>query len=567
MSIGRSKFPHAQEVSETFSTKLIAIKYLILSVLLNIVLLLLAVFMGQGLEVPFSPRFANITFGVAVEAVILITNILTLKTLDLGVAIFISMLMTNRSGYGLVSCGFIQAKPLERLQYAQSLSLNSTCRKTLERVAYLWILLELLKALSPFAATDVFNMPIRTLSGSVNCIVFDANPSKTTDRTYPTLESSSGTAEFLFGRALGCMRSERGDCGEGSLFAFGPQLDGAVNDGDAVAGEGFAMKIATHCQCMDISLPEAVTQGYLTMKDQAIVLDWVQKGLPYPFLVLMQNMNITGNSFLSTTVLGGAQTCGGYSMFVLPVCTTNISSFENAMIVSSYATDGTTASIALVASDIYGNSTNSRSAITSQDIRNALAAILPPSAPYELVPNIPGLGNALMWWMSTDLRAFDPTLLPQGMETMYAVILRAGIQRTFNTFGSSCLREVFRNDATTVSFNTRGTLTVYVIGGLQLLISAFSFLLASVWFFSPSPLGPAIRIVTQPMYFISLLCESPFWFNLQGTGNAQSHVMWQQLDTIARIGESLDTLDEPIGRLRIDRPRLVKSLANGRIYA
>ncbi|KAI9351331.1 hypothetical protein BDR26DRAFT_797953 [Obelidium mucronatum] len=557
-----SKFPHAQEVSETFATRFLAMKFIFLASILNIGLILLAWKMQAPLELPLPPSAVHVTCGVIVELIALITNELTINSLDLGVAIFVSMLMTNKSGYGTSACGLLQMKPINRLTFAQSLSLNSPCRKALERISYVWILLEVTKLLSPIAATGVISGKVRSLADSVSCIVFDANFAKMTDRTYPTMESSGGVAEFLFGNALGCMRSERGDCpADGSQFVFGPQLQGAVGTGDTIVGNGYAMTVATKCKCTETNSKEVINAGVMTTTDQ----EALSRATKNPFIFLTSTIIATNTSILSYAILGHTQICGGYSKSVMPVCLTNISNFQDAVVSASFETDGTTASIALTNSEIHHILPTKK--IGSAAVLKALRTIWPLGKPQSLVSNVPALVNALIYWTSPDLKAIDPTLFPSGIETLYSIILRGGFQRTFNSKGTSCTREISRKDVTSVYFNFQGTIAVYIIGWIQLAASLFALVIGSVWFFSPVPLGPAIKVVTHPMYFISLLCESPFWINLQGTANAQNHVMWQNLDHITRIGESLDTLGEPIGRIKLERPRMVKNLVNGRIYA
>ncbi|KAI8844110.1 hypothetical protein BJ741DRAFT_527874 [Chytriomyces cf. hyalinus JEL632] len=564
---GMGKWPHAREVSENFSRKLTEIRYIILSVVLNTCLIFFAHFSGAGIMLPLSPASVHMTLAVIIEIILLSTNILTTHALDFGVSIFLSMLMTNKSGYGMCACGFVQEHSIKRLKYAQSLSLNSTCRKTLERTSYLWLLLEVTKTLTPIAATAVIHSEMKALSDDVNCIVFEPTLSKMYDRTYPTIESSAGVAEVMFGDALGCMRSERTDCGDsGSHFVFGPQLQGIVASGDTIVGPGFEMRIDTSCQCMDLNSTDAVARGYINEADRRILHDWNRRANVYPFIMHLSNLNVTNDRFVSNTAMGNIHICGGYSKDVVPICQTTMSEIRDAVVSSTFNTDGTTASIALI-EQVRRDKAGNKNQVSSAIVHRALTTIFPVSEPVELVSNVPALASALLYWTTSDLKSVDPALHAPGIETLHAIFLRAGLQRTLPSHGSRCPREIHRDDATLISVSRTGVVTVYLIGSIQLALSLLALLLSSVWFMSPVPLGPAIRIVTEPVYFIALLSESPFGINLIGTANAQGHVMWQQLDLIARIGESLDTLGETIGRIRLDRPRMVKNLKNARFYA
>ncbi|KAJ3008927.1 UNVERIFIED_CONTAM: hypothetical protein HDU68_002897 [Siphonaria sp. JEL0065] len=81
VSIGMSKFPHAQEVSETLSTRLLAMKYIFIACLLNTGLILLAWKMQSPFQLPLAPPVVHVTVGVIVEIVALLTNELTIYSL------------------------------------------------------------------------------------------------------------------------------------------------------------------------------------------------------------------------------------------------------------------------------------------------------------------------------------------------------------------------------------------------------------------------------------------------------------------------------------------------------
>ncbi|KAJ3009639.1 UNVERIFIED_CONTAM: hypothetical protein HDU68_002576, partial [Siphonaria sp. JEL0065] len=75
-------------------------KYIFIACLLNTGLILLAWKMQLPFELPLAPPVVHVTVGVIVEIVALLTNELTIYSLDFGVSIFVAMLMTNKSGYG-----------------------------------------------------------------------------------------------------------------------------------------------------------------------------------------------------------------------------------------------------------------------------------------------------------------------------------------------------------------------------------------------------------------------------------------------------------------------------------
>ncbi|KAJ3239908.1 hypothetical protein HDU78_002566 [Chytriomyces hyalinus] len=563
-SIGLSKFPHAQEVCETFGSKTKKIGMVAFVLVLNTLLVVVGHLMTNGLLIYISPSLITFAGGVVIELLLLLTNVLTIEAMDISASIVIAALLTQKKGYSMAACGFMQSSPIHRVQYTSQLSLNSPCRKLLQRVSYLWVLGEALKLLSPLGATGVVSSTVRTHADAVNCIVFQPSLVWMRDRLYPTIKSTAGVAEYIFGNALGCMRSEHDCTPDGSEFIFGPQLDGSVGSGDTIVGKGFSMMVASECECVDLADRSAVERGILSEADQLNFKN-AYSNTSAAFMMRFGTTTYTNESLTTVMAIGNMHICGGIRESVVPTCTTVIHGLHDAMVQASFLTDGTPASIALVDSVI--ESYSPITTITIPAVKQSLDYIWPTSTVFPLVSNVAGMLNAMLYWTSSDLVAVDPTLLSAGIETLHSMILRAGFQRSFDSKGSSCTRIVSRTDQTVVYLTSWGSACIYAAGTVQIFLSLISLIVASYWYFSDVPLGPAIRVITQPTYFMSVFCESPFSVMLVGTGNAQVHVLWQAVDVVVRIGESLETMDEPIGRIKMERPKLVQAMTNGRMYA
>ncbi|KAJ3308810.1 hypothetical protein HDU76_003807, partial [Blyttiomyces sp. JEL0837] len=551
-SIGTSRWPNAREISETVGSKSKEIVVIALVVLTNIGLFLLGHAMSQGLIVNLSPTVITYAGGVTIEITLLITNALTAYALDAGTSIYIATLLTRRKGYSMAVCGYMQTPQALRLSFTNQLSLNSPCRKNLQRAAYFFIIVELIKILSPIGATGVQSELVREITDQVTCLQFDS--SRLRDRQFPTIQSTNGVAEFIYGNALGCMRSERVDCltdPNGSTFVFGPQLDGAIGSGDTIIGPGYTALIATTCKCYNVTDKAVIARGLLT-DDDRVKLQQAISTVFAPFLVLSSNINSTETDGIRFNMaLGNVQTCGGYSSAVMPICSTRIYNATDAMISSSFATDGTPASIALV--DQQQINVMDVQTITHQALATSYKTILPPGQVYQMVGTVPGMLNALLYWTSSDLISVNPSLLEPGIETMVSMILRAGIQRNFEVYGSTCPRlPIARQDQCIVKLTGWGRASVFAIAGVQLALSFMALVLSMIWYIHPSPLTPAIRVIRDPTYFMSVLCDSSFGVFLNGTCNAQRHVIWQALDTVVRIGETLEALDENVGKIKMD---------------
>ena len=81
--------------------------------------------------------------------------------------------------------------------YCGNLSLNSTCRKLLGRLSLIWIVLELLKILTPIAAIGLDKGNLREDKGSVSCIEF-GQKGEPVDRGWPDMHSGMNNNFYTY---------------------------------------------------------------------------------------------------------------------------------------------------------------------------------------------------------------------------------------------------------------------------------------------------------------------------------------------------------------------------------
>jgi hypothetical protein len=550
VSFGLSKYPHAREISETIGTKSKEIALIFVIAIINFLIIALGRGMMDGLQMSIAPAAVHYAGGVALELMLLISNGLTVYAMDASASIYLATLLTRRKGYSLAICGFMAASPMLRLSFTNQLSLNSPCRKNLQRVAWSWIVIELVKLMSPIGATGVISTHVRDVSTPIDCILFDSTT--LVDRQYPTVESTNGVAEFVFGDALGCMRSERTEClrnQTASTFVFGPQIQGSIGPGNTIIGPGYTASISVECRCTNLTDP--IMSSKVLPKDKTDLLQHLNR-TDIPFLYLSHSFNITeGKSVDMDIFIGNSNICGGFNATHLPMCKSKIQYAEDVIVSSMFDTDGTTASIALVKSEIMQEIPDQT--ITYNALGQAFKTIFQPGTQYPLVSTVPGMINSLLYWTSRELASISPTLLEAGMETTLSMILRSGIQRVFDSRGSSCNQYTDVPGMAMVSLTPWSLIAVFLTGSIQLVVSIMALMLASTWYFCKSPISPAIRIIRDPTYFTTMLTDSPFNIYLQGANNAQNHVIWQALDTVVRVGESLEPLDEFVGQIKLER--------------
>jgi hypothetical protein len=190
-----------------------------------------------------------------------------------------------------------------------------------------------------------------------------------------------------------------------------------------------------------------------------------------------------------------------------------------------------------------------------------------PASIYPVIPTVPNMINPLLYWTTSDLMTTDPALLSVGIETSICILLRAGIQRTFDNVGYSCDGVLTaRPDQVIVSMAYWSRIMLVLTICIQLLWCLVILILGVHWIRIEYPITPGLRAVEDSCFLFSLLSESPFSGSLVNTSNAQRYVIWQKFDFVVRIGEQLDKFDELVGKIRVDRPKLIKELTNGSVY-
>jgi hypothetical protein len=100
----------------------------------------------------------------------------------------------------------------------------------------------------------------------------------------------------------------------------------------------------------------------------------------------------------------------------------------------------------------------------------------------------------------------------------------------------------------------------------QLLVTIVSLFAFVPWFLSEHPVGPGVRAMREDIYFTTLLNSSALNNGFHELCNAQTHMIWQVLDVIVRIGESIHTVSEEVGHIAMDKPKLIRNLVNGKKY-
>ena len=155
------------------------------------------------------------------ELLLLATNIFTIMAMDTGCSAFFGYQLATR-GRSMAVIGFSQAPAIFKSSFANDLSLNSSVRKILNRLSFLWTIMEILKLTTPIGASSLTSEAVRTDTDLLDCIEFGQH-GHPVDRNWPNVESTIGFAELAFGSAIGYLRSE-GFEAENTKAIVGPQV-------------------------------------------------------------------------------------------------------------------------------------------------------------------------------------------------------------------------------------------------------------------------------------------------------------------------------------------------------
>ncbi|KAJ1549046.1 hypothetical protein HK405_010718 [Cladochytrium tenue] len=514
-------------ISESKSTIFFEMFWCLAALSLNALLIGVVIVLSEGIVVPLDAPLIQHYAGVFLEVVLLYSNVLTMKALKQSASCVFGYLLSAQTGFSLVVCGFVQTPPFRKLKFAQTLSLTSPSRKTLERLSGLWIAIDLLKLLTPFCAISINATAFGVFNDLSNCVYFVQDEQiGPVDRKWPTMAVQSGVGEYVFGSSLGIMRSETSD--------------------PAVVSEDFV------AAGVDSYLVSDVIQRY----DDARFATGLVFGIS----------ELQGQSLTVSNILTGVDVCGGAELetaFPL-VCSTTIDNHEVAELQILFRTDGTPASIAADTVKLI----NSVGPANITWLKYALTQLVEgPVSAFRLPPQIPGSINPLLFWTTPSLVSTDLSMVEAGLETTYAILFKAAIQRCYSARATQCPRaNSQQSHRSTVMMRYEGVTCAVILLAAQLAVSLVSVLSYGLWFASESPIGPAVRATRDFVYFLTLFSSSELACALCELGNAESYAIWQELDVVARIGEGIHSLDNLVGQIVIDKPNLVRALQNGRKY-
>ena len=220
-------------------------------------------------------------------------------------------------------------------------------------------------------------------------------------------------------------------------------------DGTTIVGDGLVTDIFTTCKCSASFNDESLVAAGVS---NSVVSQVKTKLTALGKRLGMVNHieSVDADEIYVTTVFNYRYSCGGTAKNSTPVtvCKSRLFNHSTADIVASYMSDGSTSSVALKFVVIREIKEKGNMTFVHQSLKNVLGVSARPQTIYYNSQFIHNIGRfvipsssrvrtrislyPLLWWTTTKLQSISPPLIATGVETMWAMLLRIGFQRTMD---------------------------------------------------------------------------------------------------------------------------------------
>ena len=331
-----------REINDTLMGRLLYLQWSFFAIIIEIILIyvLVKLVSTEGITVPVGGESFQQTVPVILELWMHLCYICTDFALSKSLAAYFGYQLSQKHGYSLIVCGFIQSGLFSKIQFSSLLNFRSKYKKVVSRSSLLWLVHILMLILTFFCSTAITISTTRYDSGSLLCIEY-GQKGVPVDRGWPTMETEAGVAEFIFGSSLGKLSSEDGTQLNTTLLTY-PQLIDAAADGTFIKGNGFSTNFQTTCLCaptnreVDLEYAGVPSDYSVAMRTQLLTLKSGQG------VVQQLYNNATSGQIQVWSLVSGFRTCGGnnYANKSTLVCTTVVGSHTTASVSISWMNDG-----------------------------------------------------------------------------------------------------------------------------------------------------------------------------------------------------------------------------------
>jgi hypothetical protein len=564
---------NGKEMPDTFQFKLIHMMSLISAIALNCTLtaLVMAMVSPEGWHLEVLSDFIRNQDTVLIFCLMLLIHFLTNLALRKAAAALFGYFYCSPHGYSLAAFGFLNGGILQKLGFADRLSLRSTCRTFLSRISYIWLVHASAVVIACFAVQGIIMESKRFNVGTLSCLEYSAKADgKPEDRGWPNVDVVMGSAEYIFGTSLGHLRSEENVTV--TEFVFPPQLVDSCNDGTTIIGSGFTMDISTSCMCAQSILPAHLEVAGMKAADSTEFQAEFNLNKGAPSIINKVTANEYGVNVSS--IITRSYLCGGMNATdpPVPVCHTVFRNHNTARIKVQYMTDGTPASIAVKRVDIIKDPNYPPEPVDLekwffQAFLNMMGG--KSLSTIKLTETIPGAVNPIVWWTTANMQAMGFAYLEAGLETMWAMISRISLQRSYTVKGNTCVKNIASDHVVQVSLPTQEKVNLFVAFiAIEFFIQLIALIAYVPWLRSANPCAPGVRFVEDDVYLSQMIVKSPHASRfLSANATMDTREMWQGFDKKIKIGESKKSQEDPeFGLLVLDKPQLVTNLTWGKLY-
>ncbi|KAI8893196.1 hypothetical protein BC833DRAFT_309253 [Globomyces pollinis-pini] len=550
-----------KEIEDGLFFKLSNIKFTILSLISNLILLYLTVRISDTSNLfvtPLGGRYFG--QGVVVLFWLFVSYIWTIKALDEGVSILVGYLMTRKRGYSIAVFGYCHSNIFGKISFLSKISGRNKMRKIFSRITYIYTFQLLAGLLVTFIPPFIeYHKHHLDYEDGVHCLTYH-DRSAIFDRGTPTLNTQFGVAEVLFGKSIGKLRSE--EPVDKTLFIMPPQMLDFTKEVHTLTGPGLSAQVYSKCNCQTRKTVEDFTRlGWDAQRSPELIqLSKADGGIN-----MLNYIKESNNTIILSTILSGTHSCGGNSMLdPIPIaCKTVIDTFNTVVVGISEIPDS---GIAQFTPGFTENCIVKRAAnITA--LKESMAILLGGDYSFNDLPSsYPSALNSLLWWTTLNTKSTIPTFVDAGIETVVSIILRAAIQRSFPVKGLNCEAEHYSELELDIVFTPTGRTLASLFVSFQLFVNFVSLMLAMIWFYTNDLIFPAILIARKQMCFTVMLTSNPKFAGVFST-KMNLHDMWVTYDRIGRVGESKETSPNPdSGIILLDNPKEVRPLRRNKLY-
>jgi len=555
-----------REINDTLMYRILYLQWSFFALILSILLIYMLQMLNsaEGVTITIGGEVFHQTVPVILELWMHICFLATDTALNRSLAAYFGYQLSQKHGYTLIVCGFIQGGIFSKIQFSNLLNFRSKYKKTVSRASMVWLAHFCMLILTFFSSTAITISTTRYDSGTLLCVEFgqDGEP---VDRGWPTLETESGVAEFIFGTSLGLLSSEGHDINT-TLITY-PQLIDSCDDGTYISGSGLTTNMACSCLCSDSSSIADVVEVGVDATQAAEMMDKWKVMNGGPGWINGITYDETKRIITVTTLLSGNILCGGsnYQNASVPVCNTVIASHKHAEVQISWMNDGLTSRSAPNQVKSLSEGEDANMTWVYEALKNVYEGEV---SAHKLPGFYPGTVNPLNWWGTPNLQSISASYLTGGVETSVAMMLKVGITRTYSVTGTKCTQNLEDGSKTTLNISDTGYKLGLVFAIFELILSIVSFIGCIPWFLYRDPIIPAIRLVSDRTYFNIMLCKNSTGNLLRMIGSTADRTdIWPKLDMEVRVGENIQTIaDTESGEIIMDKPKLVTNLSWTKCY-